>query len=409
MDWSDRQAIVSKKLSVMLGASALLVSPLCEAGKLLIAESGLKPERVAMFADDYAIERAASAMDIEAPTRTYVMHVTTVYESSDKPYWTEMELAFRCRNTLREALENKRPTRRTPAVDADVASVAEFSMLSGKTRHKNKVDHVPLSPAGWSSTPNPMMVQARNVACNMYRVKSALAASLKADKTIDYGRLSDAITGLGLQLVRPMPEDVVGYDFLAAASWSYVWPDATPPAIDRGRRLTEAESRQLDEQMAQIKSRIATAQGTAQEHAQQAIADREFADRALAFRSGRRLNSIERILLPAWEAATQDAIRQAFGDPARIEQGSASSVQLSYLGIFDNRNLAKTTRRLSSTVMFDEMMQTGHYEDCQVRFVMIPDNRGLMRVADVQVDAWHSQKGHSAASKDLCATALGVQ
>lgn len=403
----DRQGLLAKV--GVAGLVVMLVSPLCFAGKLLIVEQGMMPARIAMFADDHAIESASSAMDIEAPTRTLVMRVTSVYEANDKPYWTEMELAFKCRNALYEALQKKRQTRDASVAAADIATVAEFSLLSGKTRAKDNVNHVSLSPTGWASTSNAMMVQARNVACNMDAVKAAVRAALKPDGRIDFGALSRAITGIGLELVRPMPEDMSSYDFLADAAWPLIWPDASKPTIERGRRLTDAESRQLDARMTQVKERIQSAQGSAENHQQQALNLRDFSSRAGAFRNGRRLNKIERILLPAWESQSRDEILRQFGDPARIEHGRGGAAHLTYLGIFDNRNLAKTTRRLSATVMFDEMMQTGYYKDCQVQFIMIPDNGGIMRVADVRVDAWHSQKGYSAASKDLCATALGIQ
>lgn len=407
MNGQDRR----RRLAILriAGLMLLLTSPACPAGKLLIAEQGMAPNRVAMFADDYTIESVGSVAAVEAPTRTYIMRVTNVYEADAKPYWTEMELAFKCRNALHEALQQKRQPREVPAATADVATVAEFSLLSGKTRAKNKVDHVPLSPAPWTNTSNAMMVQARNVACNMEALKAALRAARKPDRRIDFGTLSRAVTGMGLELVRPMPEDMSSYDFLADAAWPLIWPDASKPAVDRGRQLTDEESRQLDARMTQVKQRIQSAQSIAENHLQQTVNDREFTTKASAFRNGRRLNKIERILLPAWESQSRDELRQDFGDPVRVEQGQAGSIYLTYLGIFDNRNLVQTTRRLSSTVMFNEMMQTGYYKDCQVQFIMIPDNGGIMRVADVRVEAWHSQKGYSAASKDLCATALGIQ
>lgn len=367
-----------------------------DATQLLVAEYGMTPERVAVFMEDHATDAVELGFPMEGPTRVVKTDMTFLYEYLNKPYWTYMEVAFECKNRLISPASK----------DSDISESAKFRMFSGKTRAKNKVEHEPLTLTAWNTTTHSAIVQSRNVACNMSQVRRAIISSLKEDKRIDFNRLVRALEILRIDLVHPLSEDATHFDFLADEVWKIVWHDVAKPDIYRGRPLTAEESKQMDELMAQTKSRITNAQASVGNTMVHAKAERDFGQTATLWRKSRNLSKIERTILMAWQAQTPQALVSKLGPAQRVWHGSRKDEHFIYTNAFNGQNFIKTTQMVAPNVLADGVILAGIDKTCSVRFVAIPDAQGTMRVADVLVTVDQSGSGVAPTDKVLCGGVL---
>ncbi len=91
----------------------------------------------------------------------------------------------------------------------------------------------------------------------------------------------------------------------------------------------------------------------------------------------------ERLMLTAWEGRTDTEVGAALGAPLVSAAGRLRF--LSYGKEFDNRVVVANRK--------GAVWEEGMVESCNVQFVMLPDDRQVLRVADVRIWADSSQGG----------------
>lgn len=91
----------------------------------------------------------------------------------------------------------------------------------------------------------------------------------------------------------------------------------------------------------------------------------------------------ERLMLTAWEGRTDTEVGAALGAPLVSAAGRLRF--LSYGKEFDNRVVVANRQ--------GAVWEEGMVESCNVQFVMLPDDRQVLRVADVRIWADSSQGG----------------
>jgi len=105
--------------------------------------------------------------------------------------------------------------------------------------------------------------------------------------------------------------------------------------------------------------------------------DAQFAMQKAAadIRGGRSMSRNERLMLTAWEGKTDTEVGATMGAPLVSAAGRLRF--LSYGREFDNRVVVANNKGAA--------WEEGLYENCNVQFVMHPDDRNVLRVADVRI------------------------
>jgi len=102
----------------------------------------------------------------------------------------------------------------------------------------------------------------------------------------------------------------------------------------------------------------------------------DFTEAAARYRGKRHVSRTEANLLRVWLSKTEQDVVAANGAPVVRQAGIART--LSYGQTFDNQVM---WQNVASGATFT----SGGYKSCNVRYVLIPDNGGVFRVADVNV------------------------
>lgn len=364
-------------------ATALSVAP-ASAETLLIDLQSVSPNRTAIFADDYSRITTPVTDEMFGPIEYRTIEVTMIYEKGDQPYWTEMDLEFKCPKP--GFGPNGKPIKKSKKAPVETeddwvlpnADTVEFRMIKADSRLKNKVNPVPLKPSDWQTTDAYTIKRIYRVACNSSAIHKAKVNSPAADgKTIDLTALRQKLAGLGIDNTLYAPPGSSGDD-LANFVWETLWPDVSKPTIDYGPPLTEEQKKEVIAKAQQLKKQLDEQTAAMMAKLEQMKGDNDFIAAAGQFRGGRKWSNVETMMNQVWLTRTEAEVVEAIGRPVVTDAGGARF--LSYAKQYDDRYIV---RNLAS----GQEWVDGIYQSCDLDFALIPDSKGVMRVADVVVKA----------------------
>ncbi|WP_422506179.1 hypothetical protein [Stenotrophomonas sp. GZD-301] len=365
------------------------------ASEFLIDMQGAVGNRVNVYANDATIDRTPIS-DVMNPGPNWIRQIdlTMVYEAVDQPLWLEYKLQFKCpKPSQRGRGAAKRKADSTGMLDTPES--VEFRVASGTKSMKQDPAIIDLQPTDWQSTTSYTMRQAWNVACNSDSIIAAKEA-VAVNRVFKADTLRSKLAAIGLNGLELVP-DGLSMSLLADFTWEKLWSDVPKPAINNGRKLTPAETAALRAKLAQMQQQVTDAQGKVQGNLAAMKTDLDFTQTAADYRGKRRLKRSESILIQVWAGKTEQEVVAANGNPVVRQAGIART--LSYGQSFDNRVM---WQNLATGATYDG----GGYKTCNVRYVLIPDSAGMLRVADVNV--FGEARGDTRGLGDACADILNV-
>jgi hypothetical protein len=378
-----------------IGAGIMAFAAQAGASEFLIDSQGAAGKHVNVYANDAATDRTpVDDVTNPGPNRIREIDLTMVYEAVDQPLWLEYQLQFKCPKPSKRG-------RGAPKHEADSTGMlqtpdsVEFRVASGTKSMKQDPAIIDLQPTDWQSTSSHTMRQAWNVACNSDSIIGAKEAA-SVNRVVKAEALRPKLAALGLNGLELVP-DGLSMSSLADFTWEKLWSDVPKPAINNGRKLTPAESAAHKAKLAQMQQQVAEAQGRVQGSLETMKTDLDFTQAAAEYRAKRRLSRSESILIPVWVGKTEQEVVASNGNPAVRQAGIART--LSYGQTFDNRVM---WQNLATGATFGG----GGYKSCNVRYVLIPDSAGMLRVADVNV--FSEASGDTRKISDACADILNM-
>ncbi|WP_166770968.1 hypothetical protein ACCQ14_15355 [Xanthomonas sp. NCPPB 2865] len=366
------------------------------ASEFLIDMQGAAGKRVNVYASDAIMDHTPINDDLANPDSNRVIQIdlTMVYEAVDQPLWLEYQLQFKCPKSIRRG-------RGAPKHKADSTGIldtpdsVEFRVASGAKTMKQDPAIIDLQPTDWQSTTSYTMRQAWNVACNSASIGDAKQAAA-VDRVVKSDTLRAKLAAIGLNGLELVPAGL-SMSSLADFTWETLWSDVPKPAINRGRKLTPAESAALTAKLAQMQQQVTEAQGRVQGNLAAMKADMDFTQIAAEYRGKRRLSRSESLLIQVWLGKTEQEVVAANGNPAVRQAGIART--LSYGQAFDNRVMWQN-------LVTGATYTGGGYKSCNVRYALIPDSAGMLRVADVNI--FVDSSGDTSGMGRACADILNV-
>lgn len=338
----------------------------------LVHVQGEPGKREAYYANFAVVLDRTPADRLLGPTSVRQLDTVIVYEGADKPEFGALRLQFEC--VVKYPFDGKTIPKQ-PAFDAPVTvRVGEGSWKLRREDLKSE----PLPAGEWRSSSSPVLLKLHKIACHEDVMRGAMVKA--ARKNNDMAVFRDEIRKIGLpedlQLVgqQTAPEYL---DF----SWWVLWSGAKrpDPSGKWSRRPTKQELEEARAQMAQIQRQVDQLAGQVQPKLEQNIQrmDAQFAVQKAAaeIRGGRSMSRNERLMLSAWEGKTDTEVGAAMGAPLVSAAGKLRF--LSYGKEFDNRVVVGNNK--------GAVWEEGLYENCNVQFVMHPDDRNVLRVADVRI------------------------
>ncbi len=378
-----------------IGAGIMAFAAQVGASELLIDMQGAAGKRVNVYANDAATDRTpVDDVTNPGPNRIRQIDVTMVYEAIDQPLWLEYQLQFKCPKPSQRG--RGAPKHKADSTGMlDTPDSVEFRVASGTKSMKQDPAIIDLQPTDWQSTSSHTMRQAWNVACNSDSIIGAKEAA-SVNRVVQADTLRPKLAALGLNGLELVP-DGLSMSSLADFTWEKLWSDVPKPAINNGRKLTPAESAAHKAKLAQMQQQVAEAQGRVQGSLETMKTDLDFTQAAAEYRAKRRLSRSESILIPVWVGKTEQEVVASNGNPAVRQVGIART--LSYGQSFDNRVM---WQNLATGATYGG----GGYKSCNVRYVLIPDSAGMLRVADVNV--FSEASGDTRKISDACADILNM-
>lgn len=164
------------------------------------------------------------------------------------------------------------------------------------------------------------MRQAWNVACNSASIGDAKQAAA-VDRVVKSDALRAKLAAIGLNGLELVPAGL-SMSSLADFTWETLWSDVPKPAINRGRKLTPAESAALTAKLTQMQQQVTEAQGKLQGKLATMDANLDFIRAAAEYRGKRRLSRSESLLIQVWAGKTEQEVVAANGNPAVRRPGS---------------------------------------------------------------------------------------
>lgn len=345
----------------------------------LVHIQGVEGSREAYFAD-FGVVMDRTPMDkILGPMNVKQLDTTIVYESPDKPEFSELRLQFEC--VVKYAYDGKH-TPPQPAFDAPVnVRVGEGSWKFRREDLKSED-----LPAGeWRASSSPVLLKLHKVACNEDVMRTALIKAAKHKNDMDIFRHEIATIGLPKDL-QVMAEGTAS-DHMAFA-WAVLWSGAhrPDPTGKWSRRSTKKEQAEYQAKMAELRKQYDQVAGGIKPQLEASIKqmDAEFSFHKIAadIRGGRKLSRNETLMLSVWEGKTENDVAAKMGAPIVSNAGSLRF--FSYGQEFDNRVIVGNKYAV---------WEQGVYEHCNVQYVLHPDDKTVFRVADVRIWTSSTQLG----------------
>jgi hypothetical protein len=370
-----------ERVCAALIAAAVCVIPTGGmAQSVLVHVQGDAGSREAYYANFAVVMDRTPADKLLGPTSVRQLDTVIVYESADKPEFGSLRLQFEC--TVKYPFDGKTIPKQ-PAFDAPVkVRVGEGSWKLRREDLKSE----PLPAGDWRTSASPVLLKLQKIACHEDVMRGAIIKAAKNNN--DAAVFRDEIRKIGLpgdlQLVTQdsAPEYL---DF----SWWVLWSGAErpDPSGKWSRRPTKKELEAAREQQAQIQQQYDQLVGQVKPQLEQNIRqmDAQFAFQKAAadIRRGRTMSRKEWLMLSAWEGKTETDVAATMGAP--LVSGAGKLRFLSYGREFDNRVVVGNRQ--------GAVWEQGLYENCNVQFVLHPDDKNLQRVVDVRIWTDSNQLG----------------
>jgi len=338
----------------------------------LVHIQGEKGNREAYFANFTVVFDRTPMDQILGPVQVRQLDTTIVYESAEKPEFSELRLQFEC--VVKYAYDGKNIPKQ-PALDAPVkVRVGEGSW---KLRRED-LNSENLAAGDWRTSSSPVLLKLHKIACNEDVMRSAVIKAAKANNDMEIFKNEMGMIGLpkDLQLVGPQQSA----EYLEFA-WVVLWNETKrpDPSGKWSRRPTKKELEEYHAKMAKIQKQYDQLAAGIKPQLEANIKnmDAEFSFQKIAadVRGGRRLSANETHMLAVWEGKTETDVGARMGTPIVSSAGNLRF--LSYGQEFDNRVIVGNRQ--------GAVWEEGLYENCTVQFVMHPDTKNVPRVADVRI------------------------
>ncbi len=368
-----------KKLLISLILGGCFFASQAFAQSVLIHIQGEEGSREAYFAD-FGVVMDRTPMDkILGPMNVKQLDTTIVYESPDKPEFSELRLQFEC--VVKYAYDGKH-TPAQPAFDAPVnVRIGEGSWKLRRADLKGED-----LPAGeWRASSSPVLLKLHKVACNEDVMRTAMLKAAKRKNDMDIFANEIATIGLpkDLQLVAPgTASDHMEF------SWAVLWSGAKrpDPSGKWSRRPTKKETEEYRAKMAQLHQQFdqvaAGIKPQLEANIKEMDAKLKFTE---ALRRGHKLTRRERNMLGVWEGKTDQDVALKMGAP--ISSRAGDLLFLSYGKEFDNRVIVANGQ--------GAVWEEGLYEHCNVQFILHLDAKNIFRVVDVKIWTGGNRIGQS--------------
>ena len=383
------------ELRIFVALLALFVPWCAQANMLVIDVQGVSPNRANYYVQDYATDQTILTGDPFGEVAIQQIEMVVVYEAPDKPYWSNLELEFKCPNKRAGASAAAVSRKKKPEFSLPDPESVEVRLVRGFQRFKGKHEIVDMQPGNWQQTTAYPMLRAWRVACDDDAVARAKAAATKNNmlKQVEFGKHMDAI-GLGNVVI--LDDENSSWLRLADMTWDKLWTDAKKPVFPKARPMTPQEKADLDRRLAAMESKLKMHKAQVMGDIEQMQAGFAMTEAAAKLRGNRKISNTERSLLYVWEGKKEQDVVASMGPPAVNE--AAGIRFLSYGMEYDNR--VQVTQ-----VMTGASWVQGVYKSCNVSFVLIPDGSQTWRVGDVRVSTFRDGSG---AGPDVCANLLHV-
>jgi hypothetical protein len=328
--------------------------------------------REAYYANFAIVSDRTPVDKLFGPIAVRRLDTVIVYESPDKPEFTELRLEFEC--TVKYAYDGKTVPPQ-PAFDAPVK--VRVGDGGWKLRREDlQREDVPVG--AWRTANSPVLLKLHKIACNEDVMRAALVKASKHNNDMSIFRAEIKKIGLPEDLQLVSRELAVGsMDF----SWYVLWHDVKrpDPTGKWSRRSTKAELEEAEKKMAQLRRQFDQLAAGIKPKLEQNIkqADEQFAFYKVAadVRGDRKLSRNESLMLSVWEAKPEREVAITMGAPVVSDVGGLRF--LSYGQEFDNRVIVGNRQ--------GAVWEEGLYENCSVQFVLHRDDKNTFRVADVRI------------------------
>lgn len=364
--------------SLILGSC--LVATEAFAQSALVHLQGDTGSREAYFANFAVVLDRTPTDKLLGPTRVRQLDTTIVYESADKPEFSELRLQFEC--VVKHAYDGKNVPKQ-PAFDAPVN--VRIGEGSWKLRRQDiKSEDLPAGDCRTSSSP--VLLKLHKIACNEDVMRNAMIKAAKENNNIDIFR--NEIVKIGLPKDLQLVGQQVSVEYMQFA-WAVLWngakrPDPTGGWSRRPTKKHEEEFRSKMDQMQKQYDQIAAGVTPKLEASiKEMDNESEFEKTAADIRGGRTLSKNEFHMLTVWKGKTETDVGATMGAPIVSEAGKLRF--LSYGKEFDNRVVVSN--------MQGAVWQEGFRENRNVQFVMHQDAKNVWRVVDVRIWASSSRVG----------------
>lgn len=352
------------------------------AQSLLVHVQGEVGSREAYYADIAVVGDRTPPDKILGSTSVRELDTVVVYEQADKPEFAVLRLQFECVNKF--SWDPKKPPPAQPAFDAPVR--VRLGEQSWKLRRED-LQREPLSAGEWRSSASPLLHKLHKVACHEDVLRSAVvkAADKGKDAALFFGREA-AKLGLpaDLQLV-PHQTAPAYLDF----TWQVLWVDAPRPdpsgkwASRPTQQQREAQRARMDEIQQQYAKLSSELKPRLEANLQRMDQEFSLQRRAAELRQGRRLSRNETAMLSVWEGKSETEVAATMGAARTSQSGELRF--MTYGREFDNRVIVGSRK--------GAVWEEGLYENCNVQFVLLPDEQRIYRVADVRIWTQSNQIG----------------
>jgi hypothetical protein len=359
-----------KKILMILGSCCLTTQVFAQSA--LVHIQGEKGSREAYFAN-FAIVWDVTPVDkMFGPIKIQQLDTTIVYEHPDKPEFSMLQLQFECAasNPLDEKNVPQHPDFNAPVN----VRVGENSWMLRREDLKSGV-----IPAGeWRTSESPVLLKLHKIACYEDELRSAIIKTAKAKS--DLNVFKKEINKIGLPGDLQLVKQNLSSEFLDF-SWSVLWvgekrPDPSGKWSSRPTKKQLAEYKaKMDEIQKQFNQMASGMKAELETNIKQMDSEFDFHKVAADIRRGRKLSRNERHMLTVWEGKTEKDIGVTMGAPIITDAGDLRF--MSYGQEFDNRVVVGN--------MQGAAWEEGLYENCNVQFVLHPDNNNILRVADVRI------------------------
>jgi hypothetical protein len=335
----------------------------------LVHIQGEKGSREAYFAN-FAIVWDVTPVDkMFGAIKIQQLDTTIVYEHPNKPEFTMLQLQFECAasNPLDEKNTPQRPDFNAPVN----VRVGENSWMLRREDLKSSV-----IPAGdWRTSDSPVLLKLHKIACYEDELRSAIIKTAKAKS--DLNVFKKEINKIGLPGDLQLVKQNLSSEFLDFA-WSVLWvgekrPDPSGKWSSRPTKKQLAEYKaKMDEIQKQYDLMASGMKAELEANIKQMDAKSKM---AADIRGGRKLSRNESNMLILWEGKTEQDVAATMGAPIVTDAGDLHF--MSYGKEFDNRVVVGN--------MQGAAWEEGLYENCNVQFILHPDNNNILRVVDVRI------------------------